>query len=140
MGAGSAQPYMYDAPHFDTSFNPKRVTHASWEAPIPRAPKPKGPLISFNRHPDSYAVVPTNQPPVKEMNPKTKVYVKWARWIQLVLRVLQEVGVVGMLICVICTTNTQNTEGWILRLPVSICLYTWGFEFGLTGLCSRPGT
>ena len=109
---------MYDAPRFDYSFNPKRVTHASWEAPPPSPPKPTGPLLDFNRHPDSYVIVPSNKLNVKPMRPKVKDWIRWVRWAQLAFRWMQLFGAIGMLICVICITNTQNTEGWILRLPV----------------------
>ena len=56
---GSSPPFLYgsqSAYNFygptDRPFNPKAVTQASWTRPQPK-PKPKGPLVNFNRHPDS---------------------------------------------------------------------------------------
>lgn len=56
---GSSPPFLYGPPAShsfygptDRPFNPKVVTQASWTRPAPK-PKPKGPLINFNRHPDS---------------------------------------------------------------------------------------
>lgn len=53
---GAQQPYMYSAQRNDgrfpeTTFDPKAITRASWE-PKPKKPKPEGPLVSFNRHPE----------------------------------------------------------------------------------------
>jgi len=56
---GAAQPYMYDKPSTYTfgsptsrPFNPRAATQASWTPPAPKF-KQDGPLIDFNRHPDS---------------------------------------------------------------------------------------
>ncbi len=53
------QPFIYDRPNSwnfagptDRGFNPKAVTQASWTAK-PATPKKDGPLIEFNKHPDS---------------------------------------------------------------------------------------
>ena len=55
----SSPPFLYGPPDAysfkgptDHSFNPKAVTQASWTRPPPKK-KQKGPLVSFNRHPDS---------------------------------------------------------------------------------------
>lgn len=54
---GSQAPFMYQAVHRDedrfpaTPFDPKAVTRASYESKKPK-PKPDGPLVSFNRHPE----------------------------------------------------------------------------------------
>ena len=53
---GANQPFLYNADGNDwrvpaTTFDPKAVTRASWEAKPPK-PKPNGPLVSFNRHPE----------------------------------------------------------------------------------------
>lgn len=47
------QPYLqgFQGDTYEPTFDPKAVTRASWE-PKPRKPKPKGPLVSFNRHPE----------------------------------------------------------------------------------------
>jgi len=54
---GTEPPFMYQAVKKDderfpaASFDPKAVTRASWE-PKKQKPKPNGPLVSFNRHPE----------------------------------------------------------------------------------------
>ena len=65
MIMGVEPPFLYDHPSkytfngpTDNGFNPKAATIASW---IPTQPKPKpksdGPLIEFNKHPDSVSHV-----------------------------------------------------------------------------------
>lgn len=54
---GSRQPFMYRPVRNDdrfptVSFDPKAVTRASYEPKPPKKPRPKGPLISINRHPE----------------------------------------------------------------------------------------
>lgn len=54
---GVQQPFMYEAVNRDenrfpaTTFDPKAITRASYETKKPK-PKPKGPLVSVNRHPE----------------------------------------------------------------------------------------
>lgn len=64
---GVQPPFIYDKPSSYTfggptsrAFNPRAVTHASW---TPRAPKVKqdGPLINFNRHPDTVSYTDRHQ-------------------------------------------------------------------------------
>jgi hypothetical protein len=124
------QPYIYDPPSHRYSalvpqneFNPKAVTQASLAPPPPPKPKQEGPLLNFNRHPDSYLVLPYGNTTAVPMSANTKGKVKWARYIQLVFRAAQLIGAVGMLICVICLKGMSDNEGWILRLPVC------GFHF-----------
>ncbi len=59
---GVEPPFIYDRPSTYTfggptqrGFNPKAVTEASW-APRPANPKPDGPLIDFNKHPDTVCI------------------------------------------------------------------------------------
>jgi len=56
---GVEPPFIYDRPSVYTfgnpstrSFDPKAATRASWQPP-PQRPKQDGPLIDFNKHPDS---------------------------------------------------------------------------------------
>lgn len=120
-----SQPYMYEPPQrfsatSDTlyGFDPKAVTKASRMPPKKPPPKKQdGPLMDFNRHPDSYLVTPY-QSNARPFNPRTKVVIKWVRWGQLAVRILQLIGAIGLLICVICIKGTQDTEGWIIRVPV----------------------
>lgn len=127
MGAGHA-PYLYDPPsrrqiaYPYSDFDPKAVTRASWisaaESTMSK-PKQEGPLIDFNRHPDSYMVV-TPHAPREPLPPNTKKKVVAWRWVQFGLRVSQLLGAIGLLLCVIFVRNTETAQGWIMRVPVSI--------------------
>ncbi|QDS70921.1 hypothetical protein FKW77_006647 [Venturia effusa] len=130
---GGSQPFMY-APRapvqysqLDSGFNPKAVTQASWAAPPPPKPKQEGPLIDFNRHPDSYIVQPYGQLDCIPMSPSTKSRIKWTRSIQLALRVLQLFGALCLLVLVVSIKGPSDNEGWILKLPTIIdtltCIY-----------------
>ncbi|EAT86940.2 hypothetical protein SNOG_05876 [Parastagonospora nodorum SN15] len=77
---GRFQPYLYDAPVDDSTFNPKAVTMASRMPPSPPKKKQEGPLIDFNKHPDSYLILPYGNTNAKPMNKKTKTFIKIARW------------------------------------------------------------
>jgi hypothetical protein len=118
------QPYIYDPPvrystlYPQNAFDPKAVSRASLAPPPPPKPRQEGPLLNFNRHPDSYLVLPHGNISAVPMSPNTKVKVKWARHVQLAFRATQLVGAVGMLICVICLKGMSDNEGWVLRLPV----------------------
>lgn len=55
---GVQQPFLYQSERYDvydgfpsTPFDPKAVTRASFQTARPR-PKPDGPLVNFNRHPE----------------------------------------------------------------------------------------
>jgi hypothetical protein len=120
---GRWQPYLYNSQRtslYDVPdvFNPKAVTMASHQPPPPKKSKPDGPLVSINRHPDSYLVLPYGKTDAKPMSPKTKVLVKVARWIQLFFRVLTLFGAIGVLLCAIFIRGAGNTEGYIIRIPV----------------------
>jgi hypothetical protein len=56
---GVEPPFIYDRPSAYTfgnptnrAFDPKAASRASWQPPLPK-PKQNGPLIDFNKHPDS---------------------------------------------------------------------------------------
>ncbi|EZF72089.1 hypothetical protein H105_05806 [Trichophyton soudanense CBS 452.61] len=120
-------PFLYDPPSLYpksaqvADFNPKAVTLNSW-APRPQKPKKDGPLVNFNQHPDSYAVLPTGRKPITNMSPNIKKYVKYARIFQLVLRALTLIGVMGMLFCVICINNTTTQVAWIIRVGPAVSM------------------
>jgi hypothetical protein len=126
--AGRWQPYMYasqrdsmiDTDPTRSTFNPKAITMASRMPPPPPKKKQEGPLIDFNKHPDSYLILPYGNTNAKLMSPKTKVFIDIARWIQFSLRILTLLGAVGVLLCGIFIRGAQDTEGYILRIPVSI--------------------
>lgn len=121
---GRWQPYLYSAPERQSmndardNFNPKAVTMASRMPPPPPKKKQDGPLVDFNKHPDSYLMVPYGQTDAQPMNPKTKLWVKIVRWSQLFLRVCSLLGAAGLLLCAIFIRGAQDTEGWIMRIPV----------------------
>ncbi|KAI8941538.1 hypothetical protein NX059_002754 [Plenodomus lindquistii] len=130
--AGRWQPYLYppetDSKGFvQSTFNPKAVTMASRLPPPPPKKKQDGPLIDFNKHPDSYLVVPYGNTNAKPMNKRTKIFIKVARGVQLAFRICQLLGAVGVLLCGIFIRGTQDTEGYIMRIPpgvdIVICLY-----------------
>lgn len=135
MGAGDA-PYLYDPPsrrqiaYPYSDFDPKAVTRASWisaaESTVSK-PKKEGPLVDFNRHPDSYMIVPPQI--VREpMPPNTKTKVKAVRWVQFGFRLLQLLGAIGVLLCVIFVKNTEKAQGWIMRIPPAwdMCITAYG--------------
>ncbi|CAN9362245.1 unnamed protein product [Alternaria sp. RS040] len=128
--AGRWQPHMYASSRdsmIDTdptrpTFNPKAITMASRMPPPPPKKKQEGPLIDFNKHPDSYLILPYGNTKTKPMSPKTKVFVDIARWIQFSLRILTLLGAVGVLLCGIFIRGAQATEGYILRIPPGVDL------------------
>ena len=148
MGASSEPPYLYDGPahrkiaypysqHQATysqstfasdvdptqaSFNPKAVTQASYarlsQQSIPK-PKQEGPLINFNKHPDSYVVFGGGvRPDYKALPPATKKAVVATRWAQFALRLLQEIVALGLLAGTIMIQGTNGAETYLLRIPV----------------------
>lgn len=115
---GRGQPYLYNVPQGDETFNPKAVTMASRQPPSPPKKKQDGPLLDFNRHPDSYLVLPYGKTDAKPVSPKFKTVIKTVRWIQFVLRLCNLLGAVGALLCGIFIKGAQDTEGYVLRIPV----------------------
>ncbi|CAG5153299.1 uncharacterized protein ALTATR162_LOCUS3119 [Alternaria atra] len=128
--AGRWQPYMYasqrdsmiDTDPTRSTFNPKAITMASRMPPPPPKKKQEGPLIDFNKHPDSYLILPYGNTNAKPMSPKTKVFIDIARWTQFSLRILTLLGAVGVLLCGIFIRGAQDTEGYILRIPPGVDL------------------
>jgi hypothetical protein len=116
---GRWQPYLYNAPQEVDTFNPKAVTMASRQPPSPTK-KPDGPLVNFNRHPDSYVILPYGKTEVKPMGSNVKKIITIVRWIQFSLRLSNLLGAVGALLCSIFIKGTQSTEGYILKIPVSL--------------------
>lgn len=120
---GRWQPYLYNAQRnsaYDVPevFNPKAVTMASRQPPESPKKKQDGPLINFNRHPDSYLILPYGKTNAKPMNPKVNMWIKSTRWFQLFLRVLTLFGAIGALLCGIFVRGALTTEGYIIRIPV----------------------
>ncbi|KAB8278558.1 hypothetical protein BDV30DRAFT_203216 [Aspergillus minisclerotigenes] len=134
---GTPSAYRFDGPT-DRPFNPKAVTQASWTRP-PSKPKPKGPLVNFNRHPDSYCNIPGGKSKWTPMHPNTKNRVIYGRKVQLGLRILQLIGALGSLFCAIVIKNAAAALIWIVRVgPAVAILHTL---YGIYHLCrsiTRP--
>ncbi|KAH7133457.1 hypothetical protein EDB81DRAFT_803969 [Dactylonectria macrodidyma] len=129
---GAQQPFMYSAVQRndtrlpEVAFDPKAVTRASWE-PKKFKPKPDGPLVSFNRHPDAHMVLSYRSNNYSSMSPRIKGWIKWLRILQLLLRILELVGAAGILVLVILMTKIETVTGWIMKITPAIvtanCLY-----------------
>ncbi|KAL5340778.1 hypothetical protein BJX70DRAFT_94169 [Aspergillus crustosus] len=140
----SSPPFLYghpDAFRFkgptDRAFNPKAVTQSSWSRPAPKS-KQKGPLIGFNRHPDSYSNIPDGRSRWTPMSPRTKGKVIYGRKIQLGLRILELTGALGSLFCAIVIKNIAATIVWIVRVgPAVAILHTL---YAIYHLCRSPVT
>ncbi|KAE8350622.1 hypothetical protein BDV28DRAFT_138733 [Aspergillus coremiiformis] len=137
---GTPSAYSFRAPT-DRPFNPKAVTQASWTRPSSK-PKPKGPLVNFNRHPDSYCNIPNGKSKWTPMSPKTKSRVFYGRRTQLGLRVLQLIGALGSLFCSIVIKNAAKSIIWIVRVgPGVAILHTLYGAYNLSRSITRaPGS
>ena len=130
---GSDMPFLYDGPSARkvaypySDFNPKAVTEASYQrlsqqtTNTTTSGRPAGPLINFNKHPDSYEVVLGQPLDHKPLSPSTKKQVIVLRWIQFAMRIVQEIGALGLLVATICITGTSGGMTYLLRIPVSFC-------------------
>ncbi|KAI9799545.1 MAG: hypothetical protein M1825_004471 [Sarcosagium campestre] len=139
---GAEAPFLYDPPsRYSASyseFNPKSVTQASLQPVQPR-PKQEGPLVNFNKHPDSYLILPYGNRNATPMSPRTKTKVKVTRFVQLALRCLLFLGAIGLLLCSICIRKVESASGWILRVPpgVSIIHNVYGIYHLARGASGR---
>lgn len=125
---GSEPPYLYDAPKHRpvsypySNFDPKQVSRESWQRAV-ESTRPKstqsGPLIDFNRHPDSYMIVAGTQINHKELPSNTKKAVTAVRWTQFSLRIIELLVAMGSLFCAIVLKPTDLTQAWIMRIIVS---------------------
>jgi hypothetical protein len=125
MGGGDA-PFIYDRPQswnfggpVGRGFNPRAATEASWTPRTPRQ-KPNGPLIDFNKHPDSYLVVPYGNLNAQPMHPSTKKRLMRVRTLQLCLRCLALIGALGLLFCIIAINKTTTAVAWIIRVAPAV--------------------
>ncbi|KAF4907419.1 hypothetical protein CGCVW01_v012519 [Colletotrichum viniferum] len=122
------QPYLYnavsnsrDSRFPEPKFDPKAVTRASWE-PKPRKPKPTGPLVTFNRHPDAQMVLSHRSSNYVSLSPRTKSWIKSIRIVQLTLRVLQLIGAAGLLALLILLNNIEALAGWVMRITPGVVM------------------
>ncbi|KJZ78118.1 hypothetical protein HIM_02755 [Hirsutella minnesotensis 3608] len=128
---GASQPYLCSPAKRDsrfptTTFDPKAVTRASWE-PKPRKPQPRGPLVSFNQHPDSHFINPHQPFQGPLLGLRTKRWIQTIRRLQLALRIVQLNGAAGILALMILTVNVELIAAWILRIASGVsmihCVY-----------------
>ncbi|EKD17781.1 uncharacterized protein L3040_002150 [Drepanopeziza brunnea f. sp. 'multigermtubi'] len=125
---GVQPPYMYNAIKTEDprspykKFDPKAVTRASWTSQAPR-PKQEGPLVSFNKHPDSYLVMPFGLSTAKPMKPSVKKWIKWTRIIQLGFRCFQLVAALGLLVLMILIKGVDAAAGWIMRVTPGVAIF-----------------
>jgi hypothetical protein len=116
---GSQPPFMYQSVSRDderfpaVKFDPKAVTRASYESKKPK-PKPDGPLVSFNRHPDAL-MVPNGRNKFSPMGHKTKSWIKGMRVVQMCLRVVQAIAAVGLIVAM----SVSGLGGWVVIVTVS---------------------
>ncbi|KAB5535254.1 hypothetical protein GE09DRAFT_1143185 [Coniochaeta sp. 2T2.1] len=144
---GSQPPFLYQSENMydgfpSTPFDPKAVTRASFQAKRPR-PKPDGPLVSINRHPDAH-VAPTQRSFYwKPMSDTTKWWIKASRVIQLFLRVLELIAAVGVLVLFILMTNTTELVAWVMRITTAVvmvhCVYGI-YHLSRTARARTPGS
>ncbi|KAK4215688.1 hypothetical protein QBC37DRAFT_281158 [Rhypophila decipiens] len=122
---GTRPPFIYEAVKNDdsrfqsTTFDPKAVTRASYENKAPK-PRPEGPLVTINRHPDAHGVPSHRSRPFKPMGRRTKNWIRYMRKVQLVCRALELVGTVGMLLVMILVNNIDALAGWVLRITLGV--------------------
>ncbi|KAJ5729490.1 uncharacterized protein N7483_003998 [Penicillium malachiteum] len=140
----SEPPFLYDRPGTytfsgptDPVFNPKAVMQASRTPASPRQ-QPKGPLVNFNRHPDSWATLDEKKPKWEPMNPRTKSWVKGVRWTQVFLRSITLLGALASLFCSIVVKDVATTVVWIIRAgPIVAVLHT---VYAIYHFCHSPLT
>lgn len=118
----SQPPYLYtsDEQSSQHGFDPKAITRASWTPAASSVGKPDGALLDFNKHPDSYLILPYGKTDAKPMAASVKKSIKTVRWVQFAFRSAQMVGALGLLFCVICIKNTDGGDGYIIRVPVRV--------------------
>lgn len=126
MGS-SDPPYLYDRPasrpvsYPYSQYDPKAISRVSWQQSMTSS-RPQssqaGPLVDFNRHPDSYMVVRGTQRDLPSMPKNTKTAVAAVRWTQFSLRVLQLAAAMGALFCGIVLKPAEQTQSWIVRITV----------------------
>lgn len=122
MASSSPFPYTRASRHASPlrpayNFDPKAVSRASWSSVASPKPKQNGPLLNYNRHPDSYFIVPSRFSHIPALPSRTKKRIITSRWIQFGLRISQLVVALGLLTCVICLRGINDVQSWILRIP-----------------------
>ncbi|PHH58655.1 hypothetical protein CDD81_4952 [Ophiocordyceps australis] len=107
-------------------FDPKAVTRASWQ-PKPAKPRPRGPLISLDHHPDAFALPSYRPRGGVELSRASRWAIKWLRRVQLVLRMLELGAAAAVLVLMALVVNMETVTMWTLRiapgLSVMHCCY-----------------
>ncbi|KAK4041191.1 hypothetical protein C8A01DRAFT_45630 [Parachaetomium inaequale] len=128
MGASEA-PFMYQAVSRDDerfpaqTFDPKAVTRASYEPKKPK-PKPDGPLVSFNRHPDAHMVPNGRRSKYRPMGYRTKAWIKGMRVVQIGLRVIQLIAAGGL----ITVMSVAGLMGWVIGVTLGFVILHCGYS------------
>ncbi|KAL2172828.1 hypothetical protein VTG60DRAFT_6 [Thermothelomyces hinnuleus] len=127
MGS-SRPPFMYQPVNRDDErfppkkFDPKAVTRASYESKKPK-PKPNGPLVSFNRHPDAH-MVPSGRSQFRPMSRRTKAWIKAMRVMQVCLRVVQITAAIGLIAAMV----VAGLMGWIMAVTLGLVILHAGYS------------
>ncbi|KAH7631388.1 hypothetical protein B0T09DRAFT_134234 [Sordaria sp. MPI-SDFR-AT-0083] len=127
---GNTQPFLYDYDpvRYSTDdrlppklFDPKAITRASFERPKPK-PKPDGPLVSFNVHPDAFPPPVRTIQSFRPMGPRSKQWIIQMRKVQLVFRLLQFLGAAGLLVIMIMLNNIKEVPGLVVRIALGVAI------------------
>ncbi|PNP41297.1 hypothetical protein TGAMA5MH_07170 [Trichoderma gamsii] len=124
---GQTAPFLYDAHREDsrfptTTFDPKAITRASWEPKPKKKPTPKGPMVSFDLHPDYHVILPHRRDNYTPLDRRTKVYITWLRRVQLALRMLQLIAGIGVLVLFSLFTGVDQTTSWAMRILQAVTI------------------
>ncbi|KAL7785253.1 hypothetical protein V8C37DRAFT_420060 [Trichoderma ceciliae] len=124
---GHSQPFMYDPQRREDSrfptatFDPKAITRASWE-PKPKKSVPKGPLVSFDLHPDYHVILPHRTDHYTPLDRRAKIYITWLRRLQFVLRLLQLNAAIAVLVLFSLFKNVDDTTAWAMRILQAVAI------------------
>ncbi|KAK3947581.1 hypothetical protein QBC32DRAFT_247452 [Pseudoneurospora amorphoporcata] len=127
---GNSQPFLYDYDpvRYSTDdrlppklFDPKAITRASFDRPKPK-PKPDGPLVSFNVHPDAFPPPVRTIQNFRPMGPRSKRWIILMRKVQLVFRLLQFLGAAGLLVIMIMLNNIKEVPSLVIRIALGIAV------------------
>lgn len=113
-----------NVPGLTAEFNPKAYTQAAQNPPKPKK-LPTGPFIDHAT--DNYT---GGMPLAQHLKRQAEIQVsrrtvrvlKVARWLVLAARIGQVLGSIALVVLIVSFRNMDNLMGWIMRIPVSICL------------------
>ncbi|OBT57018.1 hypothetical protein VE04_03665 [Pseudogymnoascus sp. 24MN13] len=138
---GVEPPFIYDGVKKDTTrysykeFDPKAVSRSSMQSQ-PQKPKKDGPLVSFNRHPDSYLIMPSGKATGARVSASMKGRITETRMAVLFFRIFQLLGAIGALTTMVLITGVDTQMGWIMRIvPGVSILHT---SYGIYHLSRKP--